>query len=460
MQQPKRFQAPTLAEAYDQVRRDLGDGAVILSTRKAFAPGLFGQPGRQFVEVVARVPETAEERPTLDQDQAAHDLVRAVAEAAATAPAAASGPFAGFQRGGALAAVAGGGPAGESEDAPAPAPTRVPQGVPGASWARQLDQMRGMLEELLAERMDARLEASPAGMRVMRERLVRHGMPGALATTLLSEVDARDGSEGAVAAAVERRLAAKMPPAASLNLSRRRAIFLVGPSGAGKTTMAVRLALQLQRQGLSVVIAGTDVNRAGAPQQLLAFGAVTGLEVRLCYSPDELAEVVADREVDAVVIDTPGHNGMRRDRMAELDSFLQAARQRTVLLTLPATMKASDLAETVAAYSGTGVDGLVLARCDETAHFGALAGLAVEAAIGVAFTTHSDQVSDPAEAGDNAALAAAAVRAAWPSTPVGLAAAEGGEGDDGADDEGDAAAASASRGRRAAGARRRLARVG
>ena len=54
MQQPKRFQAPTMAEAYDQVRRELGDQAVILSTRKAFAPGLFGQPGRQFVEVVAR----------------------------------------------------------------------------------------------------------------------------------------------------------------------------------------------------------------------------------------------------------------------------------------------------------------------------------------------------------------------------------------------------------------------
>jgi flagellar biosynthesis protein FlhF len=206
----------------------------------------------------------------------------------------------------------------------------------------------------------------------------------------------------------------------AVNAARRRAIFLVGPSGSGKTTMAVRMALEIQRaQGLNVVIAGTDVNRAGAPQQLMAFGAASGLDVRLCYAPGELEEILADPDVDAVIVDTPGHNGIRRDRMAELDAFLQAARQRTVLLTLPATMKSSDLGEVVSAYSAVGIDGLVLTRCDETSHFGALAGVAADASIGVAFTTHSDQVSDAPVAGDNMALASAVMAAQW-GTPGGI----------------------------------------
>ncbi len=445
MQQPKRFQAPTMAEAYDQVRRELGDQAVILSTRKAFAPGLFGQPGRQFVEVVARVPNeptaTRDERPTLEQDQAAHDLVRAIAEASAAAPLAVhEGPFAGFQAVAApsdLPAPARGTRKRATKVEPAPAGTATPAVVtreepeplpvsaaaaPAPSgeepWSRQLDQMRSMLEQLVSDRLDQRIDGGPAALREMKERLVRHGMTPALAAHLLNEVDgaaARD--EQSLAASIERRLAAKLPPVVAMNPRRQRAVFLVGPGGAGKTTMAIRMALDLRQQGLNVVVAGTDVNRAGAPQQLIAFGAVTGLDTRLCYAPGELEEILAEPGVDMVIVDTPGHNGLRRDRMAELSSFLQAGRQRMVLLTVPATMKGADLAEVVSAYSAVGVDGVVVTRCDETSHFGHLAGVLIESALGVAFMTRSDQVSDAPSPADNLVLAEAAVRAQWSQTP-------------------------------------------
>jgi len=219
---------------------------------------------------------------------------------------------------------------------------------------------------------------------------------------------------------VERKLAARLPQAAQLDLGRRpAAIFIVGPSGAGKTTMAVRLALEIERvHGLRVVVAGTDVNRAGAPQQLMAFGAASGIDVRLCYAPGELKAILEDGKTDLVIVDTPGHNGTRRDRMAELNAFTQAARRRSVLLTLPATMKGSDLNDVVAAYSGLGVDGLVLTRCDETATFGALASVAIDASIGIAYTVHSDQVSEAARAGDNLGLASAVVTGRWATTAM------------------------------------------
>lgn len=409
MQQPKRFQAPTLAEAYDKVRRELGDSAVILSTRKAFSPGLFGQPGRQFVEVVARLtPPTPDvKRPTLEQDAAAHDLVRSVAEATAAAPMGTRAPRELPATPPQLAAVS----AGRSED--------------DAPWLRQVDEMRGMLEQLLAERMVLKpqvetqpVAASPVvasarpGDTALRDRLVERGLPAELATAVTADLDIAD--EAAQAAAVQRRLVAKMPPSPVLHLARRRAVFLVGPSGAGKTTLAVRLALQLEReQGMRVVIAGTDVNRAGGPQQLMAFGAVTGIETRLCYVPDDLEALLAEDDVDVVIVDTAGHTGQRRDRMMELNAFLQTARQRAVLLTLPATMKGADLSATAAAFGVLGLDGVAVTRCDETVHFGAVAGVSVEAALGVAFTTHSDQVSDAAAAGDPVRLASATLRGQW-----------------------------------------------
>ncbi len=246
MQQPKRFQAPTMAEAYDQVRRELGESAVILSTRKAFAPGLFGQPGRQFVEVVARVPQEAAavraRRPALDQDEAAHDLVRALAEATATAPLTAQSgsrstsepAFSGFQQ------VA------SAEDLPPtsrqsrgskrttageapPVTVPVPSAASDEPWSRQLDQMRTMLEQLVSERHNERIDGAPAAV---RERIERHGVAPSLATSILGEIDAvATHDEQALVAAVERRLAAKFAPPATINLRRQRAVFLVGPGG-------------------------------------------------------------------------------------------------------------------------------------------------------------------------------------------------------------------------------------
>ena len=86
MQQPRRFQAATLREAYQQVREALGADAVILSTRATSTPGVLGLGRRPSVEVVANLPDAAEPvHVPLETGLAMHDLVRGVAQADAQA---------------------------------------------------------------------------------------------------------------------------------------------------------------------------------------------------------------------------------------------------------------------------------------------------------------------------------------------------------------------------------------
>jgi flagellar biosynthesis protein FlhF len=475
MQQPKRFQAPSLGEAYAMVRAELGGDAIILSTRKASSPGLFGQPGRQFVEVIAHSPDGADarrgRRPSFDQDVAAHELVRGVAEAAAmgmaidpaaelappfenpvagrlresapmvtppapafepmaptrdsmldvpfAAPAAAAGPFGALNDPAGLPAAAAALVSAIPAEVPVNAGSSIADRALISTLARQLTEVRAMLDQLVADRVTERVESGPPALKDIHEILVRQGLSQAVVSPLLAQVGealVRGTDRESALRTVERKLAARMPQPAQLDLGRRpAAVFIVGPSGAGKTTLAIRLGLEIERaHGLRVVVAGTDVNRAGAPQQLVAYGAASGMDVRLCYAPGELKAILEDGKTDLVIVDTPGHNGTRRDRMAELNAFTQAARRRSVLLALPATMKGSDLNDVVAAYSGLGIDGLALTRCDETTTFGALASVAIEASIGIAYTAHSDQVSEAARAGDNLALASAVMSGRWP----------------------------------------------
>ena len=447
----RRFQAQTLAEAYERVRESLGDEAVILSTRNAVGPGLLGLGCREYVEVVAALPEELEqagETVPLGQYLAAHDFVRQVAESTARdgsvatdaslvaqgAEAAAPmpldpelappfmNPLAGSAR--AEAAALGGGtdPGWPTEDEV----QDVPPSGGGASLdeiAEELGELRGLMERFAHERLRAQIEEGPAALREARARLEAQEVGSALMLRVLDRVMsalAPDASEEAARQVVLRRLVAELPPPLLLDLTRAPAtVFIVGPTGAGKTTAAVRLGLQLAAErNVRVTLAGIDVDRVGAPQELEAYGAATGLPVRLCYTPGELQALLGEPGTDVVLVDTPGDSGARRERMAELQAFARAVRPRSTLLTVPATMRSSDAQRLATAYRALAPDGLLITRCDETETFGGLLTIACEEELGVAFTTHSPSVRDAARPGDAHALASAVMLGRWTAAPA------------------------------------------
>jgi flagellar biosynthesis protein FlhF len=445
MSQPKRFTALSLKDAYQKVRDEMGGDAIIVSTRKVLTPGLVGDPAREMVEVRARLADASD--PSLDATAAMHDFVRGIAEGAATgmaidpavelAPAflnrnaglgLAKGPFAALATEALPASpmpAASETPALTASPISAEVTTPMAAGTPVASTvdpaalaglALRVDQIRALVESMAMERMGERSTQSTA-LAAAYERLDEQDMTRAAAAAVLARVEsmlAEDTSREAGLRTLNRALGALVPSATTLAFGgESRALVLVGPSGAGKTTLAMRLALELRQRGLRVTVASTDVARAGAPQQLEAMGAALEVPVSLCYAPADVAALMADGTSDVVIVDTPGHMGVRRDRIAEMSAVLRSLPRKDVLLTLPATMRAADQRDVVEAYEHCGLTGLALTRCDETTRFGASASASIEGALGVIYTTHSDQVTDPARAGDARMLAAAVSTGRW-----------------------------------------------
>ena len=448
--QLRRFRAATISEAYARVREELGDDAVIVSTHSA--PGVPGAGRSSGVEVVAGAPDGGDAATapiTFDQDAAAHDLVRGVAEAQAAGQPlgieAADGgepsdepplapPFvnemAGAIRHGPFDLWGGDGdgppaqpPPSDATSQPADSPVE-PATAPRseqllAVMARQLAELRGIVERISNERVNERVDAGPQGLQEARARLIEQGVsPAALMPALDQVANAMvpDATRKQAWQALQRRLAAQLAPVTTLELGQPPlAVFVLGPGGSGKTSFAVRLGRELaETRGARVALAGFDINRAGAPQQLTACGAATGLAVRLCYTPGELKTLLDSGSADVVVVDSPGHNGSRSDRTAELHAFLRAAPHRVSLLALPATAKTADLLRMTAALTPAGLDGVVLTRCDETNTFGALYSVAVESGLGVAYSTHGEGISVGLRPADNHALATAVLRGRWP----------------------------------------------
>jgi flagellar biosynthesis protein FlhF len=178
-------------------------------------------------------------------------------------------------------------------------------------------------------------------------------------------------------------------------------LLLAGPSGAGKTLTAAKLATRLVLQGRVPLLVTADGRRAGATEQLAAFARVLGLPLAVAPSPSSLAKALARREAgQAVIVDLPGCDPLRGVELRGQQALIDAARGLPVLV-LPAGLDAEEAAEVARGFHALGCRHLLPTRLDAARRLG---GVLAAAEAGLAFT---EAGTGPEPAGDLVAMDAA-----------------------------------------------------
>ena len=148
-------------------------------------------------------------------------------------------------------------------------------------------------------------------------------------------------------------------------------IMLVGLQGAGKTTMAGKLANYLRKEGKKPLMVACDVYRPAAVKQLQVVGASLNIPV---YAEEGSKDVVgiAKRAMntamkklnDVVIVDTAGRLQIDENLMQELQDVKKAVRPHEILLVVDAMtgQEAVNVAETF--NNKVGIDGVVLTKLD------------------------------------------------------------------------------------------------
>lgn len=118
-------------------------------------------------------------------------------------------------------------------------------------------------------------------------------------------------------------------------------LALVGPTGAGKTTVAAKLALHRAVFGSRKVgLITLDTYRVGALEQMQQYAEVMNLPLEVVYDAREVPAAMKRLEDrDVVIVDTPGRSPRSKDANAQWQSLLRAITPDEVHLVIPATMR-------------------------------------------------------------------------------------------------------------------------
>lgn len=151
-------------------------------------------------------------------------------------------------------------------------------------------------------------------------------------------------------------------------LLRPAALLLIGPPGAGKTTLAAKLAAQSERPALLVT---TDANRAGGVAQIEEYAGVLGLPVTVAADAPALARLAGASAGRSLVIDTAGAVPGDIAARDALQALIGAANAEPVLV-LPADIAADEAVAMVRFFAPLGPKALLPTRLDLARRLGAV----------------------------------------------------------------------------------------
>ncbi|MCS7263445.1 MAG: flagellar biosynthesis protein FlhF [Armatimonadetes bacterium] len=175
---------------------------------------------------------------------------------------------------------------------------------------------------------------------------------------------------------------------------------LVGPTGVGKTTTVAKIAAnELIRQKKRVALITVDVFRIGAVQQLETYARLMGLPFFVATNPEEAQKCIrqAKQIADLSIIDTIGRSPKHTEQITALWELVAAMNPDEVLLTLPANGNPSDLALAADQFSVFCPTSLIITKLDEATQTGVIVNLVTRLNLPVSYITTGQNVPEDLE---------------------------------------------------------------
>lgn len=284
---------------------------------------------------------------------------------------------------------------------------------------QKLDNLKKLFEEQIreqgagksAEEVKEKAEASEqelpdkniAFLRLIFRQLMDNEVEEQYANQIITEIQAslkKETDVSKILANIYQKIVLKLGQTKTLEVvnGKTKYIFFIGPTGVGKTTTIAKLAYSLMEQKKAkVALLAADTYRIAAVDQLRTYAEIMNIPLYVIYSETELAEYKEELEkYDVILVDTAGRSHRNKEQRDDIERLIRSvpAASRETYLVLSATTKYRDLVKITEAYSELAEYRLIFTKLDETGTIGNIFNIKMLTGAPLSYATNGQNVPD------------------------------------------------------------------
>ncbi|MDF3819282.1 flagellar biosynthesis protein FlhF [Leptospira sp. 96542] len=161
---------------------------------------------------------------------------------------------------------------------------------------------------------------------------------------------------------------------------KRKVVFFVGPTGAGKTTSIAKLAAKYSlHMGKKVSLYTTDNYRIAAIDQLKFYADAMGLPFYAAKDLRKMKETIVRDGSELILVDTAGYSHRKAENLEKLQEIYQCFGEKDyieTILVISATIAKDNAVAVTKAYESVGYKRILLTKLDEAEFLGSVVELA------------------------------------------------------------------------------------
>lgn len=406
----KRYRVNNIQEALQQIKKDLGPDAIIVSTKQVKEGGSFGLFGKTMLEVTAARDETAKKKApppaapkktaveTQPVQQALKGLENKIASQTSmfSTQEDAKRMLLPLQQ-----------EIQELKDMILSMEKRPALVNPATVQLQQeMSEVRHMVQALAAQSHQLRDDELPENLVVLFQQMVFNGLEEKFAKRLIQEakksIPPNELDNFAYVKIFIARMLMKIVKVShgiQKDGNRTKIIAMIGPTGVGKTTTTAKIASeQVLKYKRKVALITLDTFRIGAVEQLQSYAKIMNIPLDVVANKTELAQTVGKySNYDVILIDTGGRSQRDEAQMFELRELLESQRYVENFLVLSATTKDHEISEITRKFGELHINGVVFTKLDEGSTYGCIFNHAIRFKKPIAFLTTGQKVPEDIE---------------------------------------------------------------